>query len=89
MFDAIQRAGSLNGDAINNALAKTDMKSINGWINFGADTHFSAMPLALGQWYYEPDKNPSQPWTEYIVCSALSYIPEEAKPLFPISALYP
>ena len=87
MFDAIQRAGSLNGDAINTALGKTDMKSINGWIKFDPESHFSAMPLALGQWFYEPAK--AQPWTEYIVCSALSNIPEEAKPLFPIPGLYP
>jgi hypothetical protein len=87
MFDAIERAGSLDGDAINDALAQTDMKSINGWIKFDPESHFSAMPLALGQWFYEPAK--AQPWTEYIVCSALSYIPEEASALFPVSELYP
>ena len=87
MFNAIERAGSLNGDAINDALAKTDMKTIDGWVKFDPESHFSHMPLPLGQWFYESAK--AQPWTEYIVCSALDYIPEEAKPLFPISKLYP
>jgi len=86
MFDAIERAGSLNGDAINAALAATDMKSIDGLIKFDPESHFSHMPLAFGQWFYKPEKTP--PWEEYITCSALDYIPEEASLLFPISELY-
>jgi len=87
MFDAIERAGTLDGDAINAALAETDMMTIDGWVKFDPESHFSHMPLAFGQWFYEPAKTP--PWTLYITCSALDYVPEEASEVFPVSELYP
>jgi branched-chain amino acid transport system substrate-binding protein len=47
--DAIQRAGSLNGDKINQALSQTDLKTIDGRIVFDSD-HYSRIPVAFGQW---------------------------------------
>jgi branched-chain amino acid transport system substrate-binding protein len=83
MLNAIHEAGSLDGDAINAALADTDLNTISGWVNFDPVTHFSAVPLAFGQWFYDSE-NEDEPFTQYIVASALSEIPEEASPIFPL-----
>ena len=78
MLDAIHRAGDVDGDAINTALAATDLNTISGWVSFDSATHFSAYPLAFGQWFYEDDE-----FTLYITQSALDIIPEERAPIFP------
>jgi len=83
MLDAISRAGSVDGDDINAALAATDLETIKGWVNFDSTTHFSACPLSFGQWFYEGGE-----FTLKIVASALSIIAEEDDPIFPIDTLY-
>ena len=90
MLNAIHDAGDVDGAAINAALAATDLDTINGWVNFGATTHFSAVPLSFGQWFYD-DEAPENEWfTQYITNSALSIIEEEEAPIFPIDeTLYP
>ena len=88
MLDAIERAGDVDGAAINDALAATDLDTISGWVNFDSETHFSAQPLSFGQWVYDED-NEEEPFTLYIVASALDIIPEEEEPLFPLDTLYP
>ena len=88
MLNAIHDAGDVDGDAINDALAATDLQTINGWVSFEPASHFSAVPLSFGQWYYD-DENEDEPFTQYITNSALSIITEEALPLFPIDTLYP
>ena len=79
MLDAIHRAGDVDGDAINAALAATDLNTISGWVNFDSTTHFSAYPLSFGQWFYEDEE-----FTLKITASALDIIEEEADPI-----LYP
>jgi len=90
MLNAIYEAGDVDGAAINAALAATDLDTINGWVSFGATTHFSAVPLSFGQWFYD-DEAPENEWfTQYITNSALSIIEEEEAPIFPIDeTLYP
>ena len=88
MLDAIERAGDVDGDAINDALEDTDLDTISGWVNFDPVTHFSAVPLCFGQWFYD-DENEDAPFTLYIVASALDIIPEEEEPIFPLDTLYP
>jgi ABC-type branched-subunit amino acid transport system substrate-binding protein len=84
MLNAIYEAGDVDGDAINAALAATDLDTINGWVEFGSTTHFSAVPLSFGQWFYD-DEAPENEWfTQYITNSALDIIAEEAAPIFPI-----
>ena len=88
MLDAIERAGDVDGDAINDALADTDLQTISGWVKFESGSHFSAVPLSFGQWYYDED-NEAEPFTQYITNSALSIIAEEKSPIFPLDTLYP
>jgi len=82
MLDAIERAGDVDGDAINDALEATDLDTINGWVKFDPETHFSAQPISFGQWFYDED-NEDEPFTLYIVASALDFIPTEADLIFP------
>ncbi len=89
MLDAIERAGDVDGDLINAALAATDLDTIDGWVKFDPDTHFSHMPLAFGQWFYDPEAPATEPFTLYITASALDFIPEERDPIFPLDTLYP
>jgi branched-chain amino acid transport system substrate-binding protein len=87
MLNAIHEAGSLDGDAINTALAATDMQTLTGWVNFDATTHFSAQPLAFGQWFYDAG-NVDEPFYQYLTASALSEIPVEESPVFPLPDWY-
>lgn len=57
LFDAVERAGSLDGAAINAALAETDLNTVNYRVVFDPDTHFSWIPLFVGQW-----QKTDQPW---------------------------
>jgi hypothetical protein len=52
---------------------------MKGWVNFASDTHFSAVPLSFGQWFYSGGE-----FTLYIVASALDEIPVEDSPIFPL-----
>jgi branched-chain amino acid transport system substrate-binding protein len=79
MLDAIHEAGDVDGDAINDALAATDLHTLAGWVNFDPVTHFSAQPLSFGQWFYSGGE-----FTLYIVASALTEIPVEDSPIFPL-----
>ncbi len=81
MLNAIYEAGDVDGDAINAAMAATDLHTISGWVNFDSTTHFSAYPLSFGQWFYD---DVEEEFTLYITCSALDIIPEEDDPI-----LYP
>ena len=82
MLDAIERAGDVDGDAINAALATTALDTISGWVKFDPETHFSPQPLSFGQWFYD-EENEDEPFTLYIVASALYFIPAEADLIFP------
>jgi len=79
MLNAIHEAGDVDGDAINAAMAATDLHTIKGWVNFDSETHFSAVPLSFGQWFYSGGE-----FTLKIVASALTEIPEEDSPIFPL-----
>jgi len=49
LFDAIERAGTLDAAAVNQAIGETDMASIAHRIKFDQE-HFNRMPLQFGQW---------------------------------------
>jgi branched-chain amino acid transport system substrate-binding protein len=78
MLQAIEDAGSVDGDDINDALAAINMDTICGEVYFVSETHFSPQPLSFGQWFYEGGE-----FDLRIVASALSFIPEEDEPIFP------
>jgi hypothetical protein len=56
---------------------------MKGWVKFASDTHFSAVPLSFGQWFYD-GADTEEPFKLYIVASALDSIPVEEDPIFPL-----
>ncbi|MCL4488683.1 MAG: ABC transporter substrate-binding protein [Chloroflexi bacterium] len=81
LFDAIQRAGSLDGKAINAALADTNMQTINYLVKFDPATHFSWIPVFVGQWQ-KTDK--PWVWESPITFSKHDFLPATAKYIFPV-----
>jgi ABC-type branched-subunit amino acid transport system substrate-binding protein len=81
LIDAVERAGSLDGEKVNAALAETDLMTVRHRIKFEGDTHFSRGPLVYGQW-----QKTDQPWVWEcpVVFSKHNFIVATADPLFPI-----
>jgi len=80
LVDAIQRAGSLDPDKVNAALAQTDMKSIANRVKFD-ENHFNRGPVMFGQWFKTdtPEK-----FELRIVYSDHAFAPSVAQPIFPM-----
>lgn len=81
LFNAIERAGSLDSDKVNAAIAATDMNTICSRVVFEQATHFSRQPVFCIQW--QKTNNPWV-WNEEVVSSPFSFIPQTAPFLFPI-----
>jgi len=58
LFDAIERAGTLDPDAVIKALAEADTMTMNGRAVFEKGTQFWRWPVAWGQW-----QKTDKPWT--------------------------
>jgi ABC-type branched-subunit amino acid transport system substrate-binding protein len=80
LIDAIERAGSLDGEKVNAALATTDLMTIRHRVKFD-ENHFSRGPLVFGQW-----QKTDQPWVWEcpVVFSKHDFIQATADPIFPI-----
>jgi len=80
IIDAIERAGTLDKEAVNKALAETDLMTIAHRVKFD-ETQYNRMPLFYGQWY-KTDK----PWVWEcpVVFSKHDFIPATAEPIFPM-----
>jgi branched-chain amino acid transport system substrate-binding protein len=50
LFDAVERAGTLDKAAINQAMGETNLETVNYLTKFDPETHFSWIPLFVGQW---------------------------------------
>jgi branched-chain amino acid transport system substrate-binding protein len=81
LADAIERAGTLDGDVVLKAIGDTDMMTICGQVKFDQETHFARVPLFVGQWQ-KTDK--PEVWECPIVFSHHDFLPATAKFLFPI-----
>ncbi len=81
LADAIERAGTLDGPAVNAALAKTEMKTIAQYVKFD-EQHHARSPLVYGQW--RKSTKAGQDWELPIVFSKHENIPTAADPIFPI-----
>jgi len=81
LFDAFERAGTVEGPAVNKALAETDLMTINYRVQFDSETHTSPIPLFLGQWQ-KTDK--PWVWKNEIVYSDHDFLKPTAELLFPI-----
>jgi branched-chain amino acid transport system substrate-binding protein len=79
LVDAIQRAGTLDTEKVNAALAQTDLPTICQRVKFD-ENQFSRGPLMFGQWFKAdtPEK-----WDLKIVFSKHDFVPATAQPMFP------
>ncbi len=57
LFDAIERAGTLDADAVLKALGETDLVTMWGRVVFEKDTQFQRVPCQFGQW-----RKTDNPW---------------------------
>ena len=80
LFDAIERAGTLDGEAVNKALSETDMITIYHRVRFD-ENQYSRVPVAFGQWQ-KTDK--PWVWDNPIVYSPHEFMPATADLIFPI-----
>jgi len=80
MVDAIERAGTLDADAISRALEKTDLMTMYHRVVYD-ENHFSRYPVAFGQWV---PTDPPVLWKNDIVYSAHEFMPATAEIVFPI-----
>ena len=80
LVDAIQRAGTLDREAVNKALSETDMMTIDHHIKFDKE-HHAYNPLVYGQW-----RKVDKPWKWEcpVIFSQHDFIKATAEPIFPI-----
>ena len=81
LFDAIERAGTLDGDKVNKAIGETDIPAINSRALFNKETQFCRLPLTVGQW-----QKTDKPWIWEcpVVFSDHDFAPATAMIIFPI-----
>jgi branched-chain amino acid transport system substrate-binding protein len=81
MADAIERAGSLDADKVQQALGETDMTTISSPRVMFDEENSCRMPLAFGQW-----QKTDKPWVWEcpIVYSKHDFIPASDELIFPI-----
>jgi len=81
LFDAIERAGTLDPDTVVKAISETDLMTMTGRYAFEKGTQFHAMPCALGQW-----RSTDQPWVWEmpVVFSYNKDFPATAELIFPM-----
>jgi ABC-type branched-subunit amino acid transport system substrate-binding protein len=80
LFDAIERAGTLEAEAVLKALGETDLVTIWGRVVFEKDTQFQRVPCQVGQWV-KTDK--SWVWEMPIAFSYNKFMPSTAEVVFP------
>jgi branched-chain amino acid transport system substrate-binding protein len=79
LVDAIQRAGTLDPEKVNAALAQTDLATILHKVKFD-ENHFSRGPLVFGQW----DKTDKpEKWELKVVFSKHDFVQTTGTPIFP------
>jgi branched-chain amino acid transport system substrate-binding protein len=81
LVDSIERASTLNADAVLKAIGETDMMTMYGHVKFDQKTRFARSPTFFGQWQ-KTDK--PEKWDCPIVFSHHDFQPKRAEFLFPI-----
>jgi branched-chain amino acid transport system substrate-binding protein len=79
LIDAIQRAGTVDSEKVNAALAQTDLMTIGHRVKFD-ENHFNRGPLMFGQWF-KTDK--PEKWELKVIFSKHDFVPATGKPIFP------
>jgi branched-chain amino acid transport system substrate-binding protein len=79
LIDAIERAGTIDPEKVNAALAQTDLSTIGHRVKFD-ENHFSRGPLMFGQWFKTdaPEK-----WELKVVFSKHDFVPATGEAIFP------
>ena len=81
LFDAVERAGTLDKVAINTAMGETNLETVNYLTKFDPETHFSWIPLFVGQW----QKTDSEyVWELGITHSEHDFLPPSIEFIFPV-----
>jgi branched-chain amino acid transport system substrate-binding protein len=80
LFDAIERAGTLDSAQVNEAMAETDLMTIYHRVVFDED-QYSRIPVAFGQWHKTEEE---WVWQNEIVYSPHEFLPATADLIFPI-----
>ena len=80
LFDAIERAGTLDADAVLEALSETDLVTMWGRVVFEKERQFRRTPFQFGQW-----QKTDEPWVweAPIVFSFNDFMPPTAELIFP------
>jgi branched-chain amino acid transport system substrate-binding protein len=81
LFNAIERAGTLDGPKVNKAMGETDMMTIFGRIMYDKETQFHRFNVQFGQWR---KTNKPWKWEAPTVFSFNDNIPATAKLIFPM-----
>ena len=81
LFDAIERAGTLDPDAVVKAISETDLETINGRAVFEIATRFHRWPVSVGQW--QKTDNPWV-WEEPVVFSNNDFLQAMGELIFPM-----
>ena len=80
LADAIERAGTLDKEAINAAIGETDLMTIRG--RWAFDSHqFARWSVCLGQWH---KVNTPEKWEFRVIFSQHESYPTTAEALFPL-----
>ena len=80
LFNAIERAGSLDPDKISQAIGETDMTTMYHRVKFGTD-RYHRPPIAIGQWV---ETDAPWIWEAPITFSYHDFLSPTAEHLFPI-----
>jgi branched-chain amino acid transport system substrate-binding protein len=80
LFDAIERAGTLDSAQVNAALAETDLMTVYHRVVFD-ENHWSRIPVAFGQWHKTEEE---WVWQNEIVYSPHDFLPATGEFTFPI-----
>jgi branched-chain amino acid transport system substrate-binding protein len=80
LFDGIERAGTLDKEAVNNAMAETDLVTIWGRIHFSQPAQHSSVAVAFSQW--QKTDNPWV-WENPVIYSQNEVYDVTAEAIFP------
>ena len=81
LVNAIERAGTLDGPALNKAIGETDMPTISGRAVFTKEEQHCRLPIFYRQWQ-KTDK--PWKWDEKVIFSEHDFIKVTGTPIFPI-----
>ena len=80
LLDAIERAGTLDREKVNEALAETDLMTIRHRAKYD-ENQFSRFPICFGQWFKTDSPHI---WEFNVIFSQHDFYPATHEPIFPL-----